>query len=125
MRISAAAAAECTERIAAMTRPARVIKCSAFVLVDVQIAAVNQFFYGCGRSTHPVGGEPDSAGSIPQRDADGVTAARSAVIGHIELQGAVARAGNGDRRSQIGDVLDAGLAVELRLAGRARSDTSA
>src|SRR5437867_12842650 len=108
MRISAAAAAECAERIATMTRPVRLIKRSSLVLVDVQIAAVKQFFYGCGRSTHPVGGEPDSTGSIPERDADGVGAARRALVGHVELQGAVARAGHGERRRRVGDVLDAG-----------------
>src|SRR5207249_4975046 len=50
---------------------------------------------------------------------------RRALVGHVELQGAVARAGHGERRRRVGDVLDAGLAVELRLAGRGRRGTSA
>src|SRR5207249_6709012 len=74
---------------------------SAFVLVDIQVAAVNQFFYACGRSTHPVGGEPDSTGFIPERDAHGVGAARRALVGHIELQGVVA--GDRERRQWVGD----------------------
>ena len=66
----------------------------------------SKFLYGCGRTTHPVGGEPDSAGRVPERDADGVAAARRAVVSHIELQGIVA--GHGERRHRVGNVLDAG-----------------
>src|SRR2546425_13074514 len=124
MRTSAMAA-ECAARIAIMTTPIRGIKGLGLSLVDVQIAAAKQLFHGCGRTTHPVGGEPDSSGSVPERDADGVAAAWRAVVSHVELQGAAARAGNGERHHRIGDVLDAGLAVELRLAGRGRSGTSA
>src|SRR2546428_8556057 len=118
-------AAECAARIAIMTMPVRRINWIGLSSVHFQVAAAEHLFYGRWRRAHPVVGEPDSARSIPQRDADGVAATRSAVVSHIELQGAVARAGNGERHHRIGDVLDAGLAVELRLAGRGRSGTSA
>src|SRR5207249_9070890 len=118
-------AAECAARIAIMTTPVRRINWIGLSSVHFQVAAAEHLFYGCWRRAHPVVGEPDSARSIPQRDADGVAATRSAVVSHIELQGAVARAGDGERHHRIGDVLDAGLAVELRLAGRGRSGTSA
>src|SRR5437899_7441037 len=91
--------------------------------VHFQVAAAKHLLRACGRTTHPVGGEPDSAGRVPERDADGVAAARRAVVSHIELQGIVA--GHGERRHRVGNVLDVGLAVELRLAGRGRSRTSA
>src|SRR5437867_8727383 len=124
MRISAAAA-ECAERIATMTRPLRPIKRIGLSLMHFQIAAAEHLFYGRWRRAHPVVGEPDSTGPVPDCDAKGIATARSAVVSHVELQGAVARAGNGERRRRVGDVLDAGLVVELRLAGRGRSRTSA
>src|SRR2546426_11478091 len=85
MRISAAAA-ECTERIATMTRPLRRIKGSALVYWASMLPPPSKFLYGCGRTTHPVGGEPDSAGSIPERDADGVAAARTAVVERLPVR---------------------------------------
>src|SRR3989442_10081002 len=116
-------AAECAARIAPMTRPLRRINGIGLSSVHFQVAAAEHLFYGRWRRAHPVVGEPDSAGSIPERDADGVAAARSAVVSHVELQGAVAR--DRERRQWVGDVLDVGLAVELRLALRGRSRTSA
>src|SRR2546425_7297795 len=120
-------AAECAARITPMTRPVRRINGIGLSSVHFQVAAAEHLFYGRWRRAHPVVGEPDSAGSIPipERDANGVAAAWSAVVGHVELQGAVARAGNGERHHRVGDVLDARLAVELRLAGRGRSGASA
>src|SRR5438552_2787820 len=108
-------AAECAARITPMTRPLRRINGIGLSSVHFQVAAAEHLFYGRWRRAHPVVGEPDSARSrsIPERNADGVAAARSAVVGHIELQGAATRAGNGERHHRIGDVLDAGLAVEL------------
>src|SRR3989441_13359776 len=116
-------AAECAARIAIMTTPVRRINWIGLSSVHFQVAAAKLLFYGRWRCAHPVGGEPDSAGSIPERDADGVAAARRAVVGHIELQGAVAR--DRERRQWVGDVLDVGPAVELRLAGRGRRGAGA
>ena len=59
----------------------------AFGLVDDQVAATKQLLYGSWRRANPVGREPDSTTSVPERDADGVAAAWRAVVGHIELQG--------------------------------------
>src|SRR2546425_8685945 len=116
-------AAECAARIAIMTTPVRRINWIGLSSVHFQVAAAEHLFDGRWRCAHPVVGEPDSAGSIPERDANGVAAAWGAVVGHIELQGAVAR--DRERHQWIGDVLDVGLAVELRLAGRGRRGTSA
>src|SRR5712664_753037 len=90
----------------------------AFGLVDDQAATTKQLLYGGRRGAYPVGGEPNSAGAVPQRDTEGIATAWGSVVRHIKLQ--VIVAGNGERRQRIGDVLDVGFAVELRLAGRGR-----
>src|SRR5260370_12990128 len=84
-------------------------------LVHYQVTSTQQSFHRLWRVPHPVGGEPASTRSVPERDAYGVATARGAIVGHIGLQGIVA--GHIDRRQWVCDVLDVAVSLELRISG--------
>src|SRR5436309_6368343 len=133
MRISAAAA-ECIERIAAMTRPVRRIKGDVScwskyrgrrsrvgapdlarprALVDDQITAAEQLLDRL--RAVPLAGKPQPTRLVPNGDSDGIRASRLAVVRHRNLEGRIPVDGDRDRTR---DVLDVRLAVEYRAAGR-------
>ena len=93
---------------------------NAEYLVDRQIATAEELLDRLGWRTDPIRGEPDAAGRIPERDANRIGTAWTSIVGHIELQIAVAGYTHG--RGRVGDVANVGGTEELRLARRCGDD---